>query len=364
MTRTPARLTGALGLLLACVLFASALPAAAQTTCSLREAQQAYESGRFDAAERLAAVCTVAPDLAPDARIAAYRLLALALLRQDRLGEAQLAVVQILGLRPAYEPDKVLDPPIYLSLVSIVQSQFRQPRVVVRPIARIPPRRPTPDRTLVREAASGLDHLPPIPPTAAPLPSSRFRYRAPGLLAAEAWQETASYGGERGDPVSSPLDEIRVNGGAGAGAGLAVALSGAVGAGARLSVVSIETWSRPKGGPPLYEIVDEAATSTLGASLSVYGRLTVRPWGVVSPYVQGGARLTARRFNGATRIGYGPEAALGLEGVVAQRVALFGEFGAALILPDTALDGATASAGGDLLTGVRVGARLRLSGSR
>lgn len=101
-------------------------PAAAQQLqdpCeqSLAKADSNYTRGRFEAAVRLARLCLQAPNASDEYTIRAYRLLALAYLRQDSLGAAKEAIRQLLVVAPRYEPDPVTDPPAYFSLVAIVK---------------------------------------------------------------------------------------------------------------------------------------------------------------------------------------------------------------------------------------------------
>lgn len=122
--------------LLSFILSVTALgPAAAQQTdaCSemLTEAQAAYLDQRFTEAIQQIDECLESGR--PADLVATYRLMALAYIRLDQLGDARLAIVQLLNAAPDYVPDPVADPPDYTVLVEVVRRQFEpQPPEPVR----------------------------------------------------------------------------------------------------------------------------------------------------------------------------------------------------------------------------------------
>lgn len=143
---------GACLLLLAC---AWALPAQAQDNdtdgtyaCEdeLEAADQAYVNSEYGDAVALAAECIDREDVTDDTRVAAYRVMGLAYLRQDRIDRARDTILRILSLDPTYQADPVDDPPSYTSLVTIVRREAGPTLVEGQPIDAADPQ-PEDDRT-------------------------------------------------------------------------------------------------------------------------------------------------------------------------------------------------------------------------
>ena len=115
-------------LVLAAAPFAHAQQTAAPSCAdALVDAEEHYASGELEAAQTLALECSESRTAAEALR--ARRLMALTLIRQGNIEEAQMAIVRILGLNYAYQPDANLDPPYYTALVETVKQQLRvEPR--------------------------------------------------------------------------------------------------------------------------------------------------------------------------------------------------------------------------------------------
>ncbi len=102
-------------------------PAAmAQETCSelLSAAETQYVDARFDLTIQLVDRCLRQDGLTRGDIIGSYRLLALAYMRMDQLGEARLTILHLLNEVPDYRPDAIGDPPDYTVLVESVLAQF------------------------------------------------------------------------------------------------------------------------------------------------------------------------------------------------------------------------------------------------
>ena len=99
-----------------------AWPAQAQPSprcvVALTEAEADYLEGRFAEAVALLEACLDGATRAPAEARPVYRLLALALLQQDRPDAAREAVGALLRLDPGYAADPVMDPPSYQRLVA------------------------------------------------------------------------------------------------------------------------------------------------------------------------------------------------------------------------------------------------------
>lgn len=104
-------------------------PSIAQDTVTceneLQQAEAEYIEGSFDEAIRTVLECLESPNVETSQQVEAYRLLALALIRQDELPEARAAIVELLDVNPEYEPDPIADPPAYTALVDIVKQQVQ-----------------------------------------------------------------------------------------------------------------------------------------------------------------------------------------------------------------------------------------------
>ena len=109
------------------VSFVPAAQAQSETVCkrSLDAAEDQYLDGEYDEALRLVSACLNQDDLPQEQAVSAYRMLALIYLKQDQLERARSAVVNLLGIDPTYEADRVSSPPSYVSLVSIVQRELK-----------------------------------------------------------------------------------------------------------------------------------------------------------------------------------------------------------------------------------------------
>jgi hypothetical protein len=369
-------------LVLASVLAAPA-PRAQTAGCpeALADAEALYRAGRFADVERRLDACLNGTEAGP---VAAYRLRALALLRQQRLTDAQETVLALLATYPDYVPDRVQDPPAYVSLVTLVGRQLavgptdgdpRPRRAVVAPVGAMPvePVAPAPDIVLV-----------PIPPPPVPTvavraaPAGSWR---PGDVYVEASLGAESYDGERRRVGEGLVGGFVTNGGLSGGAAVAVRVGRWLSVDLRAASLILPKLIRdgapdsdsgyPTGptdtlGFPVsgYVVIDPATSSRRVWSAALALRADGRPGRGVSPYVRAGVRAVARRVNGETRVGFGPEGALGVEVAAGSRVALFGEATGTLVVPDRALDAATFRTNGDLLLGARGGLRLRLGALR
>jgi hypothetical protein len=103
-------------------------PAAAQssTGCDdqLTAAEAQYRNGAFEQAIGSVTECLNQPTTAPAEAVRAYRMLALAHIRQNELVEARRAIINLLSVSPSYEADRVNDPPIFVSTVSLVKREL------------------------------------------------------------------------------------------------------------------------------------------------------------------------------------------------------------------------------------------------
>lgn len=114
-------------LMLLGLLVLSAAAGAQPAPCEdvLAEAEQRYQEQDYVSVEPYVIECVYRPGVTERQLQEAYRLLALAYIRQDLLADAQLTIVKLFGVDYSYEPDPVTDPPFYVALVSAVKDQLR-----------------------------------------------------------------------------------------------------------------------------------------------------------------------------------------------------------------------------------------------
>jgi len=106
-------------------MFMSDARAQNQKDCEnvVAEAQKLYDDGRFSPAITLLRVCL--PDGVPvEQRVGAYRLLAHALLAEDKSEKAKEAITKIFGLNRDYACDPAQDSQIYCGLVEEVKANI------------------------------------------------------------------------------------------------------------------------------------------------------------------------------------------------------------------------------------------------
>lgn len=111
------------------VSFAPSSTAQQVRTCDelIQESDGMYRDGQFDRAVQLVNECLEKGDLSREDLVASYRLMALAYIRMDELGDARMAVLHLLNAAPEYVPDPIADPPDYTVLVEIVKREFQPP---------------------------------------------------------------------------------------------------------------------------------------------------------------------------------------------------------------------------------------------
>lgn len=102
------------------------LHAQTEDICSeaIQTAEEQYRERAYQEARQVISACLNQDEVPSDQAVQAYRLLALIHLKQDQLEAAREAVVNLLGVNPKYEPDKVESPPSYVSLVSVVKEDL------------------------------------------------------------------------------------------------------------------------------------------------------------------------------------------------------------------------------------------------
>ena len=100
-------------------------PVFAQGKCTLElnDAEEKYNTGRFDEAIESITKCLNKSGITEDEKMRAYRLLGLAYIAKDYLEDAKTAVQKLLDMVPNYQSDPVQDPPPFTKMVEEVKEQ-------------------------------------------------------------------------------------------------------------------------------------------------------------------------------------------------------------------------------------------------
>ena len=88
-------------------------------------AEQFYVEQLYDDVEPEVLSCVYELDAAPADVQAAYRILALTFIKQGEIEDARQTVIKLLGADYSYEPDPLVDLPLYVALVDAVKAQLR-----------------------------------------------------------------------------------------------------------------------------------------------------------------------------------------------------------------------------------------------
>ena len=90
----------------------------------LEQANETYSRGRFDETIALLDRCLAKEEIPEEERLTAYRLKGLSYIGKGLEGDARSSVRRLLALVPNYEPDPVLDPPDFVSLVAEIKQEM------------------------------------------------------------------------------------------------------------------------------------------------------------------------------------------------------------------------------------------------
>lgn len=107
----------------------------------LSVAERQYRDGAFDEAIGLISECLDQNRVSSEQAVGAYRLLTLAHIKRDELSAARSAIINLLSTDPDYTPDPVEEPPVYVSLVSLVRRELHlgPSSVSIRRVQPLPP---------------------------------------------------------------------------------------------------------------------------------------------------------------------------------------------------------------------------------
>ncbi len=357
---TPSRLSGGhttvlLVLSFFLILLATPKAMAQDNACAqvIDLADRYYEQGRMQ--EVIALVADCLSDEAADnvTAVRGYRLLALAYLRSDQLGEAKLAVIELLGRDPDYETDPIQDLPTYTALVNNIKVQLAlqggggqaQPVAKDTDAIDVMEMPETPDETYRPQDRILL--------TDGSKPGSAIELR--GRV---GW---SSYGGERGDSGNGFFDEYTDNGGVSFAAELAFGVSEYFSVGVQYELGHYATFHSPKGTEPVFPTIALGKSSPWLHYIGVIGRGYIPTGGSVKPYAQLGYLATLALINDKVSVGSGPKIAFGLDIAVDDNIGFYMELEGQVVLPGTAVDLVDRDFGYDLFTGAGIGLRYRLA---
>lgn len=319
-----------------------AVPASAQNQepCGeiLQFAERYYQQNRVEEAIALLSDCLRDENISRATAVKGYRLLALAYLRNDELGEARLAIIELLGYDRTYRPDDINDLPAYVALVNNTRDQLglndpgQQPpaQPVDQPQENVVPTQPF--------VASQLDQ------------GFIFRLRL-GF---------SHYGGERGTNTGSFLSEFGDNANISLELAIDYAFSETVSVGMFYMPGRYTDIVREKGTPPAYPVIDVDASSKWIHMIGVSAQGGYLFTDELSLYAKGGLAVGFGMLNDEVSVGAGPRVGAGLSYDTDSNVGIFLELDSLFMGPDDAFDLVELDSGFDIFTSVAVGTRIRL----
>ncbi|MEM1118178.1 MAG: hypothetical protein AAF845_00015 [Bacteroidota bacterium] len=345
------------GLALGIVLFGAASVRAQPVDCAsaYAEAETRYVERAFSAV-----VSSLAPCLdGTRATIPAYRLVALAELRQGLIVDAKLTILRMLTLSPTYRANRIQDPPTYVALVETVRDEIAAfataelqaavaaqgpwDRVVAQPPHLGEPRgTDAPDVRAEPVRRIGIVED-------APIRQSRWSLGV--------WGGTSSYGGERGRAASG-VAEFFDNAGLAGGLGLEVGLTPAIALFLDAEAGHFPTLPTRKGPDEQFDAVDSFAAFAQFTTAGIRAR--PRLGGPVSAVVSAGGGVGLGSRDGLS-VGGLLTVGGGVEVDVSRPNTFFVTGHATFVGPARALDGAALPSDPlDLFSGLRLGIRTRL----
>lgn len=348
-----------IGAVLLVLLSATGTAQASPCKSLLDSAQEHYVEQRFSDAEAAVRTCLGRSYVAPGDAVASHRLLALVHLRQDKLVEAKYEVMQLLGISFDYQPDPILDPPAFASLVQTVRNQLRVDVEAFRAAYAESPGTPEPpcacadsedSADAVADASSGAE--------LAAQPQAMLR--SVGSVHLGVAIGGGSYSGERGINAPTLLGEFSQNGGISFAIDGAYYLTSTLAVAVQLHAVRFPLlFSNDVRAEDVQVRPDDS--SEWVQALTVLARSVYWSDGRAAPYVQLGLSGIVSRLNREVRVAVGPQVGFGVDVAATPRLSGFAEFNLLVAIPGDAVDRVDTSDGpGDMLTFAGVGARYRL----
>jgi hypothetical protein len=177
-------------------LIVSPAQAQGQSVCSknLADAEQRYNTGRFDDAIGLITECLGKRGISEEEKMKAYRLLGLSYIAKDYLEDAKTAVKKLLDMVPNYQSDPVQDPPPFTKLVEEVKEQQKPQEKPQQPAVKEPVKKQPDELTKLTQTESKKKS------------NKKWYFIGGGVLAAGAIVAiVASSGGDNGPTTPSAL---------------------------------------------------------------------------------------------------------------------------------------------------------------
>jgi len=329
----------------ACLVFVAtliAMPASGQDQepCGeiLQFAERYYQQNRVEEAIALLSDCLRDENISRSTAVKGYRLLSLAYLRNDELGEARLAIIELLGYDATYRPDDINDLPAYVALVNNTRDQL------------------------------GLNDAPqqnPAIPTPSPVETTQTTERFVASKVDEGFLLRlrlgfSHYGGERGANTGSLLSEFGDNANISFELALDYAFSRSVSVGLFYMPGRYTDLVAEKGTPPTYPIIDEANSSKWLHMLGVSAQAGYFVTDELALYGKAGLAAGFGLINEEVTVGFGPRIGGGISYDTDSNVSIFLEIDSLLMGPDDAFDLVELNSGFDIFTSVGVGTRIRL----
>lgn len=307
-------------------------------------AETLYAQGRFDEVVSLVSECLNDEDVAVPTAVRGYRIMALALLRNDAVADARLAVIELLARDPSYIGDPIQDLPAYVALVANTREQLGLPED------------PTADAEDPVDEGMGETEI--MPSAAANLNHTQLA----GDMAVRVRVGWSSYGGERGATGGGTVGEFVDNGGVAGSVELQYAVTQLFGVGLQYQFARYPTILDPKGSTPTpdFPAIDATTSSRWLHYVGLVARASVPTSAIVRPYASIGFFTSFGLLNDKVSVSGGPKFAAGVDVSVSPRAGLFMEFESQLLIPGDGSDLTDQQFSYDLFTGISVGTRYAI----
>lgn len=335
-------------------------PASAQVTppCDqvVELAESLYAQTRYEEVITMVTDCIGDPGVTQATAVRGYRILALAFLRNDNVGDARLAVIELLGRDATYQADPVQDLPAYVALVNTTREQLNLPEeeeaeVVEPPVA---------DDNAINEVETDDGLIDPMY-----IASRQPVFVRKGDMLIRGRVGWSSYGGERGVTGGGFFGEFVDNGGESFGLELNYAATNFVWVGLDYQVARYPTMFNTKGAVSEdFPAIDNGTSSPWLHYVGILLRGTLPTSSLVKPYGSLGFYTTFGLVNDKVNVGAGPRIALGTDIVVGSGVGLFIEIEEQFLLPGDSADLTDKQYPYDIFTGLATGVRYTIRAAR
>jgi hypothetical protein len=331
-------------------VFAQDAPPCAQV---IELAETLYQQSRLDEVIALVADCLGDENVSTETAVRGYRLMALAYLRNDQVGDARLTIIELLGRNPSYLADPVQDLPAYVALVNNTREQLSLQTTGADDTGGLTPA----DSVVAGD----------VVPSQAAMDLGRRQYASylrKGDMSLRGRIGWSSYGGERGRTGGGVFGEFVDNGGETAAVELTYSVTSLVGVGLQYQAARYPTILEAKTTTPTddFPAIDKGTSSPWLHYMGIIVRGAVPTQAIVRPYGVIGFFTSFGLLNDKVSVSGGPKVAIGIDVTVGTGMGLFFEVEEQLLLPGDGADLTDRQYPFDLFSGAALGMRYTLAG--